>query len=217
LLLGERYCDRAGVAPCPVTDARSNQVDILTVKSLVRQLPLGMPNTEYYFCEAQDCDVVYFALEPQALVSRREDLLVRVGVKETADPNPACYCFGFTRKNIQDEIVKTRRSTIVEQITREVREGNCACEVKSPSGKCCLGSVRLLVRDSMRNVEGPEAKVAEQPLGGDDSMTITPKLNLDELAASVVRCFPVLNLLEQRLSLELYRLWLRSSRFRVLC
>ncbi len=48
-------------------------------------------------------------------------------------------------------------------------------------------------------------------------MTITPKLNLDELAASVVRCFPVLNLLEQRLSLELYRLWLRGSRFRVLC
>lgn len=37
-------------------------------------------------------------------------------------------------------------------------------------------------------------------------MTTSPKLNLDELAASVVRCFPALNLLEQRLSLELYRL-----------
>ncbi len=31
-------------------------------------------------------------------------------------------------------------------------------------------------------------------------------LNLDELAASIVRCFPSLNLLEQRLSLDLYRL-----------
>jgi alkylmercury lyase len=37
-------------------------------------------------------------------------------------------------------------------------------------------------------------------------MTITPKLSLDELAASIVKCFPVLSLLEQRLSLELYRL-----------
>jgi alkylmercury lyase len=37
-------------------------------------------------------------------------------------------------------------------------------------------------------------------------MTTTPGLNLDELAASVVRCFPALDLLEQRLSLELYRL-----------
>jgi alkylmercury lyase len=37
-------------------------------------------------------------------------------------------------------------------------------------------------------------------------MTATPKLNLDELAASIVGCFPSLNLIEQRLSLDLYRL-----------
>jgi alkylmercury lyase len=37
-------------------------------------------------------------------------------------------------------------------------------------------------------------------------MMTTPKLNLDELAGSIVRCFPSLDLLEQRLSLELYRL-----------
>lgn len=37
-------------------------------------------------------------------------------------------------------------------------------------------------------------------------MTTTPRLDLDQLAASIVRCFPSLNLLEQRLSLDLYRL-----------
>ena len=37
-------------------------------------------------------------------------------------------------------------------------------------------------------------------------MATNPKLNLDELAANIVRCFPSLNALEQRLSLELYRL-----------
>src|SRR5260370_6693989 len=37
-------------------------------------------------------------------------------------------------------------------------------------------------------------------------MATPSKLNLDELAASIVRCFPSLNLLEQRLSLDLYRL-----------
>jgi hypothetical protein len=50
-----------GVAACPESGARSKQVDVLTVKSLVRRLPLGMPDTQYYFCEAQDCDVVYWA------------------------------------------------------------------------------------------------------------------------------------------------------------
>lgn len=134
-------CDAPAAAACPVNGARSKQVDMLTVKSLARQLTLGMPNTQYYFCEAQDCDVVYFALDSQAPIFRRADLLVRVGVKETADPIPVCYCFGFTRTDIEHEIVKTGRSTVADRITAEVRAGRCACEVKNPSGKCCLGDV----------------------------------------------------------------------------
>ena len=46
-------------------------------------------------------------------------------------------------------------------------------------------------------------------------MTTTPKLNLDELAANIVRCFPSLNVLEQRLSLNLYRLLAEGQPLRV--
>ena len=127
------------VADCPADGARSKQVDLLTVKSQVRKLPLGMPNTQYYFCEAQDCDVVYFALDPRAPAFRRADLLVRVGVKETTDPIPVCYCFGFSRQDIWDEILRTGKSTVIERIAEEVKAGHCACEVRNPSGKCCLG------------------------------------------------------------------------------
>ncbi len=136
------------VAACPENGARSKQVDMLTVKSLVRQLPLGMPNTQYYFCEAQDCDVVYFPLNLQAPVFRRGDLLVRVGVKETRDPIPICYCFGFTRKDIQGEIAQTGRSMVAERITAEVKAGNCGCEVKNPSGKCCLGDIAQVAQEA---------------------------------------------------------------------
>ncbi len=149
------------VAVCPMSGARSKRVDMLTVKSLVRELPLEMPNTQYYFCEAQNCDVVYFALDSQAPIFRRADLLVRVGVKETADPIPFCYCFGFTRGNIHEEISETGRSTIAERITAEVKAGNCACEVKNPSGKCCLGSVTRETRDCRRNLQVAATKVAE--------------------------------------------------------
>jgi len=147
---------KAGTAPevmaCPVNGARSKQVDMLTVKSLVRQIPLGMSNDQYYFCEARDCDVVYFPFDPQAPTFRRQDLVVRVGAKETADPIPICYCFGFTRKDIEDEIAASGRSTVAERISAEVKQGNCACEVKNPSGKCCLGDVTRIVRDHMRAI-----------------------------------------------------------------
>lgn len=150
------------VAVCPANGARSKQVGLLTVHSLVRKLPLRMPNTQYYFCEAQDCDVVYFGMDSQAPVFRRADLLVRVGVKEKADPIPVCYCFGFTRGDIHDEIAETGRSTIAGRISAEVKAGNCACEVKNPSGKCCLGSVTRVAQDSLRNLQVAGTKVAEE-------------------------------------------------------
>jgi Zinc binding domain len=139
------------VAACPRNGAPSKQVDMLTIKSLVRQLPLEMPNTQYYFCETRDCGVVYFAFDSQAPIFRRGDLLVRVGAKEESDPIPVCYCFGFTRRDIEDEIAETGRSTVADRITAEVTAGRCACEVKNPSGKCCLGNVTRVTQDRLRN------------------------------------------------------------------
>jgi hypothetical protein len=146
--------EKAGAAPevmnCPANGTRSKQVDILTVKSLVRQIPLGMPNTQYYFCEAPECDAVYFPLHKEAPLFRRTDLFVRVGAKETEDPIPVCYCFGFTRRDIENEVAETGRSTVVDRIKTEVKRGSCACEVKNPSGKCCLGDITRAAQDAVR-------------------------------------------------------------------
>ena len=142
--------DAPPVMTCPVNGARSKRVDLLTVRSLVRKLPLGTRLTAYYFCEAPDCDVVYFAADLVAPVFRRADVLVRVGPKEQEDPIPVCYCFGFTRKEILDEIAQTGRSTVADRIKAEVKAGNCACEVKNPSGKCCLGAVTRVAQQAQK-------------------------------------------------------------------
>jgi len=74
---------KTGSAPavmaCPKNGVRSKQVHTLTARSLVRRLHLGMPGTQYYFCEAPDCDVVYFGLDANAPIFRRDDLWVRTG------------------------------------------------------------------------------------------------------------------------------------------
>jgi hypothetical protein len=139
------------VMACPVSGGRSKQVNMLTVKSLVRQLPLGMPDTQYYFCDSSDCEVVYFPLDPEAPSFRRGDLIVRVGAKETEDPLPICYCFGFTRQDIWDETCRTGKSTLAERITAEVEAGRCACEVRNPSGKCCLGDITRAAKDRLEH------------------------------------------------------------------
>jgi hypothetical protein len=123
------------------------------VKSLVRQLPFGMAPAQYYFCEAPACDVVYFPSNPQAPTFHRADLLVRVGLKEKHDPVPVCYCFGVARSDIADEVRQAEKSKAAERIKGEVKAGNCACEVKNPSGKCCLGDVIRAVQNASRTAE----------------------------------------------------------------
>lgn len=147
--VGEAEGKAPAVMACPASGARAKQVDSLTVKSLVRHLPFAMRRAQYYFCGAPGCDVVYFSNDPKAPVFRRQDLLVRVGVKETDDSVPVCYCFGVTRQRIREEIQRTGHSTAPERIKAEVQAGNCACEVKNPSGKCCLGDITRAVRASL--------------------------------------------------------------------
>ena len=141
------------VMACPGNGGRCKEVDMLTVKSLVRKLPLEIPNTQYYFCDSPDCEVVYFPLDSEAPSFRRGDLRVRVGAKEIEEPLPICYCFGFTRQDIWDEIRRTGDSTVAERIATEVEAGRCACEVRNPSGKCCLGDITRAAKDRLSEKE----------------------------------------------------------------
>ena len=92
---------------------------------------------------------------------------MRVGLKETESPTPLCYCFGHTAESAREEMVATGRSTVAERITAEVQAGNCSCEVKNPSGRCCLGDVNRAIRQIQKELqpeellEEPVARMAE--------------------------------------------------------
>lgn len=148
------------VMNCPASGTKSKRADALTVKALVRHLPFGLGKVQYYFCEAPGCDVVYFAADPGAATFRRGDVLVRVGVKEPGDNALLCYCFGVTRNDIREEITRTGNSTATDRIRAEVKAGHCACEVKNPSGKCCLGNVTRAIQEALGAV-GAKLRVKE--------------------------------------------------------
>jgi hypothetical protein len=142
---------------CPDCRQRGRRVERFTMEHLLHaDLVPQIANTQYYFCETANCPNVYFPYHSGGRVFGKPDLIVRVGLKETADPVPLCYCFDITRKRVWDEIERTGRSAVPEAIKSEVQAGNCACEVKNPSGKCCLGNVVRTVRQRMQAAETME-------------------------------------------------------------
>ena len=46
-----------------------------------------------------------------------------------------CYCFEYTREDIQQDFIKHGRSVIMEKITAEKKMGSCQCRTKNPGGK----------------------------------------------------------------------------------
>ncbi|NNL77126.1 MAG: hypothetical protein HKO68_12395 [Desulfobacterales bacterium] len=46
-----------------------------------------------------------------------------------------CYCFEYTREDIEQDVVKNGRSLIMEKIQTEKKIGGCQCAEKNPKGR----------------------------------------------------------------------------------
>jgi hypothetical protein len=46
-----------------------------------------------------------------------------------------CYCFEYTREDIEQDVLKNGRSIITEKIIAEKKFGDCQCTTKNPKGR----------------------------------------------------------------------------------
>lgn len=75
-----------------------------------------------------------------------ENLQPLSGVKnEFQSDDLVCYCFKFTRNDIEQDYMKNGQSTIIEKISSEKKSGGCDCAKKNPKGRWCLADVRQVV------------------------------------------------------------------------
>lgn len=156
---------------CPQCGREGQPVDQTTVQALLRTEALGeVRSKEYVFCETPTCPVVYSAADGTQF--RKEQVRVRVGLKETEDPVPVCYCFGVTERMIHEEIQGTGRSSASARIRAEVKAGNCRCEVENPSGRCCLGEVIQAEKQATAAIKGAAslAKSSKSAMAGSSAM-----------------------------------------------
>lgn len=135
---------------CPACGVKGKAVGTLTVKQIVID-HTSVGNGSYSFCHTPSCNVAYFA--PGSIFGKA-DIKVRVGIKEDADPVPLCYCFDYSREDIWRDIEAKGETSVLEEIKNEVQGGFCACEVKNPSGTCCLGDITRAIQEAKKHAAG---------------------------------------------------------------
>ena len=126
---------------CPRCGAVGSEVGRETVGAMVTlNVPASvLRRPAFRFCDTADCPVVYYAGD---VAVERAMVRVPVHAKDAGLDVPLCYCFGHTRRSILAETRRTGRSTTSARIAADIRAGRCACDLKNPSGRCCLGDVR---------------------------------------------------------------------------
>lgn len=116
---------------CPTNELQYVEVSIKTILQHIKSpWENALQDQQYYFCDDPDCEVVYFGLKGSVI--NKGKLRTRVGKKEHSDEALICYCFGVSKKKaMQDPEIK-------KYVTQQTKAKNCACELRNPSGRCCL-------------------------------------------------------------------------------
>jgi hypothetical protein len=166
---------------CHRCGREGQSVDRTTIDALLKPESLSqVTGSQYAFCETPSCPVVYYAANGTQF--KKEQIRVRVGLKETEDPVTVCYCFGVTERMIREEVAQTGRSISSTRVRAEVKAGNCRCEVENPSGRCCLGEViqaeKRAAVESTRN--GMPSPVPAASLSG----TTVPRREIEKTAVT---------------------------------
>ncbi len=132
--------DRHYPLRCPHSHHQGKPVKAITLKSLLLPTALEQlnPQTSYRFCESSTCPIVYFSVEGETFTT--EDIKVPVFQKNEEDDVPVCYCFGWTRKRIQEALSHSDRP-VKGTIATHVKAGRCGCEVNNPQGTCCTRNI----------------------------------------------------------------------------
>ncbi len=103
----------------------------------------------FYYCKTPTCKVIYFSGD---LILTQDDLSVSVGLKEGAEPANMCYCFGWTKQRIKEDLIKNGKSSAIEDIKHNMDTIGCSCEIKNPSGSCCTGDVIKVVKEIEKEI-----------------------------------------------------------------
>jgi len=99
---------------------------------------LDITTDSYYFCSDETCSVGYFSQQGKTIFKNQ----LRVFIKP--ENTKLCYCFDITQEQYINSFKNKSSARIKNFIVEKTKVGDCACEVRNPSGRCCLADFKQL-------------------------------------------------------------------------
>ena len=139
--------EKSGGTNCPNCGIEGQKVKNITVRSMVFvTLIESVDDHDFLFCRTSDCPVVYYN-NTNGKRFDKDDVKVRVWLKETEDPIPICYCSAVTKKQILEAILENGCPPTLEAVQERTGAGRGGkCLTRNPYGRCCHPAVKAVIQ-----------------------------------------------------------------------
>ena len=92
----------------------------------------------YYFCSTKTCPIAYFSNRGNPIP--KSHLSSYHAIQNEA----LCYCFDITAIKYVSALKAQCAEPIKNFVIQRTKTGECACEIRNPSGQCCLAHFKRL-------------------------------------------------------------------------
>ena len=132
----------SSVAMCPQCSISGKNTSMKTISHQVK-FPdiLDIETDNYYYCADSSCSVGYFSQEDKIIPKKQ----LRAFAEHTN--NKLCYCFDINTEQYLNALKDETAATIKQFVIQKTKSGDCACEIRNPSGQCCLANFKQLEKD----------------------------------------------------------------------
>ena len=101
----------------------------------------------YYFCPAKTCPIAYFSNAGHTIP--KQHLRSYQAIQNDA----LCYCFDINAGQYLSALKDQRVEPIKAFVMQRTQTGECACEIRNPSGQCCLANFKRLENERHNDVK----------------------------------------------------------------
>ncbi|MDZ4150393.1 MAG: hypothetical protein U1E01_04820 [Methylicorpusculum sp.] len=124
---------------CPECGSSCKSVGMPTLYHQVR-FPenLTLICDSFFFCPAKVCSIAYFSNAGNSIPK------LHLRSYQAIQKDALCYCFDIDAEQYSSALNDHRAEPIIAFIMRRTQAGECACQIRNPSGQCCLANFKRL-------------------------------------------------------------------------
>lgn len=127
---------------CPQCGISCKNISMKTIFHQVK-FPdiLNIDNDNYFYCADKTCSIGYFSHDGKTISKNQ----LRAFTEPQNDK--LCYCFDINTEHYVNSLKNETADRIKNFVIQKTKAGECACEIRNPSGQCCLANFKQLEKE----------------------------------------------------------------------